>query len=163
MQTTCKDFKGSGVLVRTSFTLVLCVGFNENTESSNYTGATFFLDYGAGVPSYAIPVVGDRPTAWCQTSGDNGQLVGRFEGSAPNFDSDLGQSWGLCMNKPRLPGCGYDYLEKDLKKILLRNTLESLESFAGRGVVPLKFIQNRAGRYDGMILEEDKLFSNMES
>jgi hypothetical protein len=113
-----------------------------------------FEDYGLKPPCKAVPIVGDKESSWCNTRGDDGMRVDFLSTSNPT-NQHLGASWGICTDKPRLPGLGFDYSESDLLG------LEDADGFRGRIRAPafntlhlpgcaqtaINFTSNRATRY----------------
>jgi hypothetical protein len=115
--------------------LVLCYTFDYFQSEANT-----FTDFGMLPPTHAVAIVGDRHAPWCITRGDGGALVDKV--SLQNFDN-LGESWGTCIDRPRLPGVGFDY---DKASMMLTAQNANLESFPGCANIALKFIANRAER-----------------
>jgi hypothetical protein len=56
---------------------------------------------------------------------------------------DLGESWGICSDKPRLPGRGFDYTELELTAA----ASAGMEQLPGCGFIGLQMVGNKAKRY----------------
>ncbi len=119
-------------------------GFNSLDVDMN------FEDYGFRPPCKAVPMVGDKESSWCNTRGDDGMRVD-FQSTSNPTNQHLGASWGICTDRPRLPGLGFEYSESDLLR------LEDAVGFGtpafnalnlpGCAQTAINFTSNRAIRY----------------
>jgi hypothetical protein len=109
-----------------------------------------FEDYGFKPPGKAIPIVGDKESSWCNTRGDDGMRVDFLSTSNPT-NQHLGASWGICTDKPRLPGVGFEYSESDLLGLedadAFRAPAFSTLHLPGCAQTAINFTSNRAIRY----------------
>jgi hypothetical protein len=118
---------------------LVCFGFEDLWVGGDAAG---FRDSGTEDGAQLVPVVGDRNTAWCETRGDEGQLMSQF-GRASRAQNENGQSWGFCTNKPQVPGLGFNYSESALLHFQMRD-VKTLPELPGCGEVPIIFSSNRA-------------------
>jgi hypothetical protein len=61
----------------------------------------------------------------------------------------LGESWGICSDKPRLPGRGFDYKEPELTAA----AAAGLDQLPGCSLLGLQMVGNMAKRYIVAILD----------
>ena len=118
---------------------LVCFGFEDVWGGGKASG---FRDDGAERGEPMMPVVGDRYTTWCETRGDQGQLMSQYS-PASRTKTENGQSWGFCTNKPQVPGLGFNYAESSLLQFKMRN-VTMLSQLAGCGEVPVLFTSNHA-------------------
>lgn len=69
--------------------------------------------------------------------------------------SRQGDSWGICTDKPRLPGLGYDYNILDLSS----TASAGFDHLPGCSFPALQMIGNIAGRYDKFSLSFQNLYA----
>jgi hypothetical protein len=119
--------------------LLVCFDFEDVWEGS---GAAGFRDTGAEAGAPLMPVVGDRHTAWCETRGDQGQVMTQISSAIRNTNN-IGQSWGFCSDKPRMPGLGFNYSDSALGQFQLQS-VKMLPQVPGCGDVSVVFSSNRA-------------------
>lgn len=117
---------------------LVCFGFEDVWDG----GTTGFRDTGSDVGAQLVPVVGDRYTLWCETRGDQGQVMTQFS-TASRTSNDIGQSWGFCTDKPQVPGLGFKYSESTLQQFHLQS-VAILSEIPGCGQVSVVFSSNRA-------------------
>jgi hypothetical protein len=118
---------------------LVCFGFEDDWDGGTAPG---FRDTGTIGGTPMVPVVGDRHTEWCETRGDQGQVMSQYS-PASRKDNPNGQSWGFCTNKPQVPGLGFKYSESELLQLSLKN-VTMLPQVPGCGEVPVIFSSNRA-------------------
>lgn len=123
--------------------IVACFSFDEVRE-----GGRSFSDETAGNDKMSVhPQTrsGDSPPlAWCQGLDDDGK--------APADDGD--ELWGFCsLNRPRLPGAGFDYdvFTMEIIASLAADTVEALVRYPGCGELVIKFRENRARTNGGAV------------
>ena len=66
-----------------------------------------------------------------------------MQGTSASNLGDIGESWGICSVKPRLPGRGFDYTEPELTAA----AAVGLEQLPGCSFVGLQVVGNMAKRY----------------
>jgi hypothetical protein len=120
---------------------LVCFGFEDPFDGAITAG---FRDSGTEGGAMLVPVVGDRHMAWCETRGDQGQLMSQFSPASRTTNSNR-QSWGFCTDKPLVPGLGFNYLESTLQQFRM-NKVTILSQVPGCGEVPVIFSSNRAER-----------------
>lgn len=80
--------------------------------------------------------------------------MGPISASTPCLD--LGQAWGVCsIDKPKLPGLGFEYDADILTRTLLLTLPELFSEHPGCGSMPVAFRSNRAGRHGGGLFQQD--------
>lgn len=96
----------------------------------------------------AVPEDYEEEEGWCVTKTDGGRIL---KAVCPECAvvNDLGQSWGVCAEKPRLPGVGYDYEEAEMAGIMELSLPEILLQYPGCGRIPLQILGNSALRNGG--------------
>jgi hypothetical protein len=70
---------------------------------------------------------------------------------------NLGESWGICSDKPRLPGRGFDYNELELTAAAVAD----LDQLPGCSFVGLQMIGNMAKRCIAFILDISNAVSSL--
>ena len=124
-----------------------CFGFDELNGSLEMA----FEDSGSIPQCKAVPIVGDKESSWCTTRGDDGLLLDQFSTATNPPRNHLGASWGICSDKPRLPGLGFEYSESALLGIADSDDSASPQSdalqFARCVNTAINFTSNSAFRY----------------
>jgi hypothetical protein len=138
MNTACRDL-GSGA----EEGLVACYSFGNDTM---FHSGMVFADTGARPERNVSVKVGEKVLPWCVTVSDGGRLRNGRE-------VDVGESWGFCTAKPRLPGLGFEFAsledarsEADLISLASMSAADLLDSQPTCGIVSLSFKDNQAGR-----------------
>jgi hypothetical protein len=121
---------------------LVCFGFEDSLEGRTATEAGF-RDAGIEGGAMLVPVAGDKHMAWCETRGDQGQLMSQFSSASISTANSNRQSWGFCSDRPRVPGLGFNYLESALQQARVTN-VKKLAQVPGCGEVPVIFWANRA-------------------
>jgi predicted outer membrane repeat protein len=138
-------------LLQSETGLVSCLGFDQVADDGSSFVDEAAPDGDLGVQ--ARPHSGETPhLPWCQGVDDGGKAPLSSTGAPVNGD----QLWGFCsVDKPRLPGAGYDY---DLSSMTLTaSTAAAAESarmlrlHPGCGDVPLIFTGNQASSNGGAV------------
>jgi hypothetical protein len=106
-----------------------------------------FEDYGFKPPTKAVAIVGDKESSWCNTRGDDGMRIDFLSTRNPT-NQHLGASWGICTDKPRLPGLGFEYSESDLLglKDADGSGTPAFNALPGCAQTAINFTSNRAIR-----------------
>ena len=68
-------------------------------------------------------------------------------------DDNLGESWGVCVEKPRLPGAGLNYSKEELYSFLQISKTAIPASCAS---VAMEFVGNKATRYVKLKNSDDR-------
>jgi hypothetical protein len=137
LRLTCPDLLASA---SASANITLCLSFTDVVLNSSREGPSF-NDAGPVPRTYAAAVLGDKFEPWCVAAGDKGFLRNRW------VQTQLGQAWGGCTSKARLPGVGFDYDPDALRAHLSHeSTLSALSALSACGYVPLIVTGNVARR-----------------
>lgn len=65
----------------------------------------------------------------------------------------VGKAWGICADKPRVPGLGFDYDPADLARLLSLSYPQLFAEHKGCGTLPVVVRSNKAGRYGGGLFQ----------
>jgi hypothetical protein len=143
MNRSCFDVKSDGVAPSS---LTACYSFEVNTTSSGGVWNSKFDDLGMLPKIDARIQNAAKALPWCGTLSDGGRLRNGRE-------VDIGESWGFCTPKPRLPGLGFNYdslefefSDNDLTNLASLPAADVLDRFPACGIKSLHFEGNHADR-----------------
>ena len=124
--------------------LTACFNFETNATVRGLIGK--FADLGMLPKTEATVQSAAKALPWCTTLGDGGRLRNGRE-------VDMGESWGFCTPKPRLPGLGFSYdslefglSEEDLINLASLSAADVLGKAPTCGIKLLHFKENHAER-----------------
>ncbi len=137
------DIKACLELQGTAEGLVACYSFENDTM---FLSEMAFADTGVQPGSNGFVKVAEKVLPWCGTISDGGRLRNGRE-------IDIGESWGFCTSKPRLPELGFNYAsleyeptEATLISLASMSPADLLDNQPMCGILSLYFKGNRAGR-----------------